>query len=104
VYATEEKITRRFIGACREIMLPGLCNEVSCFLHKKLARNRMVMWRAREEIGGGGGNERSETGTAIMIKKFDAIEDNTGCLKKRFTTLKAYVHLLRGHVRCFELS
>jgi hypothetical protein len=29
---------------------------------------------------------------------------NTGCFKKSFTTLKAYINLLRGHVQCFELS
>jgi hypothetical protein len=28
----------------------------------------------------------------------------TGCFKKGFTTLKAYINLFRGHVRCFELS
>jgi hypothetical protein len=27
-----------------------------------------------------------------------------GCIKKSFTTLKAYVNLFRGHVQCFELS
>jgi hypothetical protein len=29
---------------------------------------------------------------------------NTGRFKKSFTTLKAYIHLFRGHVQCFELS
>jgi hypothetical protein len=28
---------------------------------------------------------------------------NTGCLKKAFTTLKAYINLFRGHAQCFEL-
>jgi hypothetical protein len=28
----------------------------------------------------------------------------TGCFKKSFTTLKAYINLFRGHVQCFELS
>jgi hypothetical protein len=27
-----------------------------------------------------------------------------GCFKNSFTTLKAYIHLFRGHVQCFELS
>jgi hypothetical protein len=30
--------------------------------------------------------------------------NNNGCLKKRFTTLKAYINVFRGHVQCFELS
>jgi hypothetical protein len=29
---------------------------------------------------------------------------NTGCLKKSFTTLKAYRNLYRGHTQRFELS
>jgi ribosomal protein L31 len=29
---------------------------------------------------------------------------NAKCFKKRFTTLKAYTYLFRGHVQCFELS
>jgi hypothetical protein len=29
---------------------------------------------------------------------------NTGRFKKRITTLKAYMNLLKGHVQCFELS
>jgi hypothetical protein len=28
----------------------------------------------------------------------------TGCFKNRFTTLKAYINLVRRHVQCFELS
>jgi hypothetical protein len=36
---------------------------------------------------------------------WDGVGDkNTECFKKSFTTLKAYIHLLRGHVLCFELS
>jgi hypothetical protein len=27
-----------------------------------------------------------------------------GCFKKSFTTLKAYIHLFRGYIQCFELS
>jgi hypothetical protein len=30
--------------------------------------------------------------------------NNTGCFKKSFKTLKAYINLFRGHVQCFELS
>jgi hypothetical protein len=26
--------------------------------------------------------------------------DSTGCFKKSFTTLKAYINLYRGHVQC----
>jgi hypothetical protein len=29
---------------------------------------------------------------------------NTGCFKKSFTTLKAYINLYRGHTQRFELS
>jgi hypothetical protein len=29
---------------------------------------------------------------------------STGCFKKGFTNLKAYMNLLRGHIQCFELS
>jgi hypothetical protein len=29
---------------------------------------------------------------------------NSGCFKKSFTTLKAYINLFRKHVQCFELS
>jgi hypothetical protein len=29
---------------------------------------------------------------------------STGCLKKSFTTLKEYIHLFRGHIKCFEMS
>jgi hypothetical protein len=31
-------------------------------------------------------------------------EEYTGCLKKNFTSLKAYINLSRVHVQCFELS
>jgi hypothetical protein len=29
---------------------------------------------------------------------------NIGCFKKSFTTLKEYINLFRGHVKCFEMS
>jgi hypothetical protein len=29
---------------------------------------------------------------------------STGCFKKSFTILKAYIHLFRGHVQLLELS
>jgi hypothetical protein len=29
---------------------------------------------------------------------------NAECLKKRLTTLKAYIHLFGGHEQCIELS
>jgi hypothetical protein len=29
---------------------------------------------------------------------------STGCLKKSFAALKAYINLFRGHVQHFELS
>jgi hypothetical protein len=29
---------------------------------------------------------------------------NAGCFKMRFTTLRAYINIFRGHVQCFELS
>jgi hypothetical protein len=31
-------------------------------------------------------------------------ETYTGCYKKTFTTLKAYINLFRGHAQCFEQS
>jgi hypothetical protein len=37
-----------------------------------------------------------EMGVAAMIY--------TGCIKKSFTTSKAYINLFSGHVQCFELS
>jgi hypothetical protein len=30
--------------------------------------------------------------------------NNTGCFKKRFTTLKACINLFGGHIQCFKLS
>jgi hypothetical protein len=29
---------------------------------------------------------------------------HTGCFKKSFTTLKAFMNLFRGHAQCLELS
>jgi hypothetical protein len=36
--------------------------------------------------------------------KFIIFQDIPECLKKSFTTLKAYIDLFRGHVESFELS
>jgi hypothetical protein len=38
------------------------------------------------------------TTASNLVKKY------TGCFKKSFTALKACINLLKGHVRCFELS
>jgi hypothetical protein len=32
-----------------------------------------------------------------------ASNDNAGCSKKSFTTLRAYINLIRAHVQCLEL-
>jgi hypothetical protein len=32
------------------------------------------------------------------------VDGKTGCFRKSFTTLKAYINLFRGHVQCFERS
>jgi hypothetical protein len=30
-------------------------------------------------------------------------KNNTGCFKKSFTAMKAYIKVFRGHAQCFEL-
>jgi hypothetical protein len=38
------------------------------------------------------------------LKHHTELQNYTGCLKIIFTTLKAYIKLLRGYVQYFELS
>jgi hypothetical protein len=42
----------------------------------------------------------------LSLKFFleEAGKNYAGCFKKSFTTLKAYINLIRVHVQCFELS
>jgi hypothetical protein len=40
----------------------------------------------------------------VSAVKFGLLQQIVMCFKKIFTTLKAYIDLLRGHVQCFELS
>jgi hypothetical protein len=49
-------------------------------------------------------NETKEIGIVVENSFKNRGNESTGCFKKSFTTLKAYVNLFRGHVQYFELS
>jgi hypothetical protein len=46
-------------------------------------------------------HQRATTGSRVDVRVH---LQYTGSFKKIFTTLSAYIHLMRGHVQCFELS
>ena len=58
-----------------------------------------------DHILGRNGREPNFTiGSFVFSFGEDDLGDYTGCLKKSFTTLKAYRNLYRGHTQRFELS